>query len=117
MVVDHILHLLEVAGPDHVGLGSDFDGADEFAEGLEDPGCFPGLIRDLKKRGLDDETTAKVMGGNLLRMFESKIKTGITVAHLKQKGMDHAIQVETGTLRNQVSEVNGHSPPAADAVL
>lgn len=68
-VADHIMHIVAVAGVDHVGLGSDFDGIPTVPRGLEDVSKFPALIAELLRRGLDDEDAAKVAGGNLLRVW------------------------------------------------
>lgn len=68
-VVDHIMHIVSVAGVEHVGLGSDFDGMPNEARGLEDVSKFPDLIAELLRRGLDDEDAAKIAGGNVLRVW------------------------------------------------
>ena len=69
-VADHIMHIISVAGIDHVGLGSDFDGIPTVPEGLEDVSKFPRLIAELLRRGLSDEDAGKVAGGNLLRVWK-----------------------------------------------
>lgn len=68
-VVDHIMHIVAVAGVNHVGLGSDFDGIPTVPHGLEDVSKFPSLIAELLRRGLSDKDAAKVAGGNLLRIW------------------------------------------------
>ncbi|KAJ6024805.1 Peptidase M19 renal dipeptidase [Penicillium herquei] len=68
-VADHIIHIGTVAGFDHVGLGSDFDGIPTVPRGLDDVSKFPDLIAELLRRGLSDEDAAKVAGGNLLRVW------------------------------------------------
>ncbi|KAJ5194535.1 uncharacterized protein N7498_007973 [Penicillium cinerascens] len=68
-VADHIMHIGYVAGFDHVGLGSDFDGILTVPQGLDDVSKFPALIAELLRRGLKDEDAAKVAGGNLLRVW------------------------------------------------
>ena len=70
-VADHIEHVAQVAGIDHVGIGSDFYGAtgDDLIEGLEDVSRFPDLIAELVRRGWSDEDLAKLSRGNLLRVF------------------------------------------------
>jgi membrane dipeptidase len=71
-VVDHIDHIRDVAGIDHVGLGSDFDGMlrlDAVPEGLEDVSKYPILAGELVRRGYSDEDVLKVMGGNVLRVM------------------------------------------------
>jgi membrane dipeptidase len=68
-VVDHIDHVRKVAGIDHVGIGSDFDGIDFGPQGLEDVSKFPDLIAELLRRGYSDADVRKVMGGNVLRVM------------------------------------------------
>lgn len=67
-LVDHIEHAAEVAGIDHVGVGSDYDSVGlKLPRDLEHIGKTPNLIRAMKDRGFSDEDVAKVMGGNLIR--------------------------------------------------
>src|ERR1035437_5226591 len=67
-LLDHFEHAVKVAGVDHVGLGSDFDGADDlFPEGMEDISKTPKLVRGLMERGFSDEDILKILGGNTLR--------------------------------------------------
>jgi len=68
-VADHVDHIRKVAGPDHVGIGSDFDGIDEGPEGLEDVSKFPNLFAELMRRGWSDADLRKLAGGNLLRVL------------------------------------------------
>jgi membrane dipeptidase len=68
-VADHIEHVIEVAGIDHVGLGSDFDGTLFMPEGLEDVSGYPNLTRELLRRGYDEEELRKILGGNALRVL------------------------------------------------
>ncbi|HVP38337.1 MAG TPA: dipeptidase [Candidatus Saccharimonadales bacterium] len=68
-VADHIDHVRQVAGIEHVGLGSDFDGADEFPAGLEDPSRFPALLSELLRRGYSETDLKRLAGGNLLRVM------------------------------------------------
>ncbi|KIX07365.1 uncharacterized protein Z518_02018 [Rhinocladiella mackenziei CBS 650.93] len=69
-VVDHILHVAEVAGWDHVGLGSDFDGTVYVAEGIEDISQWPNLIARLLARGVTEQQAQKLVGENILRVWE-----------------------------------------------
>jgi membrane dipeptidase len=69
-LLDHFEHAVKVAGVDHVGLGSDFDGADDmFPEGMEDISKTPNLVRGLMERGFSDEDILKILGGNTLRVM------------------------------------------------
>jgi membrane dipeptidase len=69
-LIDHIDHIAEVAGVDHVGLGSDFDGVGgQLPEGLDSAADLPKLTRALFDRGYSTRDCAKILGGNLLRVF------------------------------------------------
>jgi membrane dipeptidase len=66
-VADHIDHVRKVAGVDHVGIGSDFDGVEELPVGLEDVSKYPDLIAELARRGWSDQDLRKLARGNALR--------------------------------------------------
>lgn len=66
-VADHIDHVRSVAGIDHVGIGSDFDGIPSTPEGLEDVSTFPVLFAELLRRGYSETDLQKIAGLNLLR--------------------------------------------------
>jgi len=69
-LLDHFDHAVKMAGVDHVGLGSDFDGADDqFPEGMEDISKIPNLVRGLMERGYSDDDILKILGGNTLRVM------------------------------------------------
>lgn len=68
-VADHIQHVRDVAGVDHVGIGSDFDGITDVVIGLEDVSTFPVLFAELHRRGWSEADLAKLAGGNLLRVL------------------------------------------------
>ena len=68
-VADHIMHVIELAGIDHVGIGSDFDGISEGPRGLEDVSTYPRLIEELLGRGLIEDDIRKICGENLLRVW------------------------------------------------
>jgi membrane dipeptidase len=68
-VADHIEHVRRVAGIDHVGIGSDFDGISSVPIGLEDVSKFPALFAELSRRGWTDDELAKLAGGNVLRAW------------------------------------------------
>jgi len=70
MLVDHIDHIVKVAGIDHVGLGSDFDGVSgQLPQGLGSPADLPKITQALLDRGYSAEDIRKILGGNLLRVF------------------------------------------------
>jgi membrane dipeptidase len=62
-------HVRQVAGVDHVGIGSDFDGITENVQGLEDVSTFPALFAELSRRGWTDADLAKLSDGNVLRVL------------------------------------------------
>jgi membrane dipeptidase len=66
-VVDHIMHVVEVAGWDHVGIGGDFDGTVTLANGINSVADYPKLIEAVMKRGATDGQVKRLMGENLLR--------------------------------------------------
>ncbi len=68
-IVDHIDHVVKVAGVEHVGLGSDFDGA-IMPLGMEDASKLPKITGELLRRGYSEQNVTKILGGNLLRVME-----------------------------------------------
>ncbi len=69
-VVAHIDHVVELAGVDHVGLGSDFDGVgDSLPAGLKDVSGFPNLIAALLDKGYSEQDVEKICSGNLMRVW------------------------------------------------
>lgn len=69
-VVDHIDHVVKLAGIDHVGFGSDFDGVgDSLPIGLKDASHLPNVIEELLKRGYADKDIEKICSGNILRVW------------------------------------------------
>ena len=71
VVADHIEHIARVAGKDHVGIGSDFDGlGTDVPVGLNDVSRYPELLAELMRRGWSDADVAKLAGGNILRVME-----------------------------------------------
>jgi membrane dipeptidase len=70
-VADHIMHMIEIAGADHVCLGSDFDGIPTTPIGLEDASRLPALTLELRRRGVSPADIEKVLGANTLRVIEA----------------------------------------------
>lgn len=68
-VADHVEHVRQVAGIDHVGIGSDFDGIESVPLGLESVADYPALFAELMRRGWSDEDLGKLAGRNVLRAF------------------------------------------------
>lgn len=69
-VVDHIDHVVNLVGVNHVGLGSDYDGIDVTPEGLEGVDKLPVITQELKRRNYSDEDIIKILGANFLRVME-----------------------------------------------
>jgi membrane dipeptidase len=69
VVTDHVMHAIDKAGIEHVGLGSDYDGIPRTPEGLGDASCYPNLSRSLARRGLSEHEIEAVMGANIRRLF------------------------------------------------
>jgi membrane dipeptidase len=69
-LVDHIDHAVAIAGIDHVGLGSDFDGISITPVGLDDVTDLPAITAELEKRGYSENNIEKILGGNLLGLVE-----------------------------------------------
>jgi membrane dipeptidase len=68
-IIEHIDHAVKIAGIDHVGLGSDFDGA-TMPNGMEDATKLPKITDALLRGGYKDEDVTKILGGNLMRVME-----------------------------------------------
>lgn len=69
-VLDHIMHMVEVAGAEHVGIGSDFDGVDSLPEQLEDVSTYPLLTQGMLDRGLTPDQIRGILGENLMRVMQ-----------------------------------------------
>jgi membrane dipeptidase len=79
-LLDHVVHAVEVAGIEHVGLGSDFDGVDRGPEWIEDVSGYAVLTELLLRRGFHEDEAARILGGNLERVFAEVTGPG-TLAH------------------------------------
>ncbi|MDA7875089.1 dipeptidase, partial [Rhodopirellula sp.] len=69
-LLDHIDHIVRVAGIDHVGLGSDYDGVPALPAQLEDVSTYPVITQGLLDRGYAESSIRKILGGNVMRVFE-----------------------------------------------
>ena len=74
-IVEHIDHAVKIAGVDHVGLGSDFDGA-TMPIGMEDASKLPKITDALLKKGYSEQDVQKILGGNILRVMEQVERAG-----------------------------------------
>jgi len=72
-VADHIDHMRELAGPDHVGIGGDFDGTEHLPAGLADVSCYPALFAELFDRGWSEADCGKLASGNILRVLRDGV--------------------------------------------
>jgi membrane dipeptidase len=68
-LIDHIDHIVKVAGIDHVGIGADFDGANDMPQGASDVSMLPNITYELLKRGYSEQDIRKILGENFLRVF------------------------------------------------
>lgn len=91
-VADHVEHIRDVAGIDHVGIGSDFDGIPEAPTGLEGVDKYPALFAELARRGWSDADLSKLAGANLLRAFEGAEKVA---AHLRATELPAQVTIES----------------------
>jgi membrane dipeptidase len=82
-IVDHIDHAVKLAGADHVGLGSDFDGAD-MPEGMEDASKLPKITEALLRKGYSDANVRKILGENTLRIMEQAERVSAELQAQKQ---------------------------------
>jgi membrane dipeptidase len=73
-VADHVDHIRKIAGIDHIGIGSDFDGITQTIPGLEDVSKYPALTAELLKRGYGDGDVKKILGQNVLRVLREAEK-------------------------------------------
>ncbi len=83
-VADHIEHVRKVAGVDHVGIGSDFDGITHVPVGLEDASTFPQLFAELIRRGWSDDDLKKLAGRNILRALRGAEATAARLQRSRQ---------------------------------
>ncbi|WP_311269289.1 dipeptidase [Sphingobium sp. WCS2017Hpa-17] len=79
-VADHIDHIAQVAGVDHVGIGSDFDGVGSLPQGLSGVQTYPALLAELMRRGWSDADVAKLAGENVLRVMAAAEKVAAGMA-------------------------------------
>lgn len=82
LICDHIDHIVKVAGIDHVGIGSDYDGVGRLPQGLEDVSCYPKITQELLERGYQREAIHKILGGNVMRVLRQAEQVA---SHLKSQ--------------------------------
>jgi membrane dipeptidase len=76
--MEHMEHALSVAGPEHVGIGTDFDGVDDPVLGLEEVSKLPRLIDAMQDRGFSEGMIRQIMGENYLRLIRAVLNRGQT---------------------------------------
>jgi membrane dipeptidase len=99
-VANHVEHVREVAGVDHVGIGSDYDGVDWLPEGLEDTSTYPALIAELLRRGWSEEDCGKLASGNIIRTLRAAEETA------------RGLSASRGPSRSRIGELD--TPAVAD---
>jgi membrane dipeptidase len=97
-VAEHVEHVRDVAGIDHVGIGSDYDGVDWLPEGLQDVSCYPELIAELASCGWSEEDCGKLARGNILRVMR------------EAEAASHAISARRGPSRARIEDLDEDQP-------
>jgi len=80
-LIDHFDHMIKIAGVEHVGIGSDFDGVECLPQGIDGVQDLPKITAELFKRGYSAEDLRKVLGGNLLRVFGEVERVSHQIQH------------------------------------
>jgi membrane dipeptidase len=93
-VADHIEHVKKLAGADHVGIGSDFDGIDTAPVGLQDVSAFPALFAELIRRGWSDEDLKKLARGNILRVLRANEQVAARLQKAKRPSVQTIQQLD-----------------------
>ncbi len=104
-MADHIDHVREVAGIDHVGIGGDYDGTDQLPDGLQDVSCYPALIAELLDRGWSDADCGQLASGNILRVMH-EAETAATAISAARPPSLARIEDLDGTARPDASVVS-----------
>jgi membrane dipeptidase len=73
-MVDHIDHIVKLAGDDYVGIGSDYDGVSSLPKGLEDVTTYPKITEELLRRGYSKKSVYKILGGNVMRVMKANFR-------------------------------------------
>jgi len=97
-VADHVDRLRDIAGIEHIGIGSDFDGGARLPEGLDDVSRFPDLLAELLRRGYSTDDVSRIAGGNLLRLLRDA------------EGVARRLQSERRPSERTIEELDGVPP-------
>lgn len=96
VLIDHFDHIVKVAGVDHVGLGSDFDGVPTLPVGMEDVSKLPAITYELLRRGYSERDILKILGGNAMRAFaEAERVAGIERRRISGDGSRRRLEPST----------------------
>lgn len=98
-IADHINHIREKAGIDHIGIGSDYDGITSVPEGLEDVSKYPVLTAELLRREYSEEDILKILGGNILRLMRVVENTAVRIQ--QERGPSEALIEELDELGSE----------------
>jgi membrane dipeptidase len=93
-VIDHIEHMRQVAGIDHIGIGGDFDGITDTVQGLDDVSKYPALFAELAHRGWSDDDMRKLAGQNVLRVFEQVEQVAARVQKTRQPSTKTILELD-----------------------
>jgi membrane dipeptidase len=111
-LIDHIDHIAKVAGVDHVGLGSDFDGVSSLPDGIDSAADLPKITTELMKRGYSAADVKKILGENLLRVFREVERTSKQMRQEEARGVHSTARLEEDFLL-----AKGNNPLTVDDVL
>jgi membrane dipeptidase len=107
-VADHIQHVGERIGYEHVGIGSDFDGTMQTPDGLEDVSRFPFLIAELLRRGVPDESVKDLAGRNVLHVMDEVQRVSAELMRNDAKMLHDDIEpIWDEKVREEVKRVRG----------
>ncbi|HEX2724022.1 MAG TPA: dipeptidase [Gemmatimonadaceae bacterium] len=94
MVADHIEYVRKIVGPDHVGIGGDFDGISVTIKGLEDVSTYPALFAELVHRGWSDDDLKKLAGENVLRALSRAEEVAARLQRTRQPSTKTIAQLD-----------------------
>ena len=96
-VANHIDHIRKIAGVDHIGIGSDFEGYHGALKGLEDVSCYPALLAELMRRGYSKNDLKKIAGLNVLRVLREAEKVSAKLQHESRAATENISQSKAAT--------------------